>query len=382
MIHFADTFLRLRKEKHLTQTEVAEHLGVTKASVSKWETGQTLPDVSLLPLIASFFDVTLDKLFDYHPTLSPEQIQARYKAYCDDFAENPFEAVFPKLKEEVHRYYSDYRYLYQIAILLLNHYPAAIDPAESALSVSEVHEFTLQLCKRVEENGADPLLCENAHNVRMMIELQNRNFSYVIEELSDLLLPDRVTDMASVLVTAYTASGNLQEADRAAQISIYRSLLTIFGHTLNRMRLQVQDERALCEHIRRAEAIMDAYDLIHLHPNTAGAFYYQALLLRIQAAENPSEQSLLSEAHRLIERFCQSAVILFANDLCIHGDSYFPDITEWFQGNSMGSVAVRNKKEVLQSVLEGFDHPALQIMGTDFLQKRKEELRRQCEKYL
>lgn len=52
----------LRKEKGLTQEELAEKLGVSPQAVSKWENGQSCPDISLLPLLAEFFGVTTDHL--------------------------------------------------------------------------------------------------------------------------------------------------------------------------------------------------------------------------------------------------------------------------------------------------------------------------------
>ena len=58
---------RMRKEAHLTQDDLASFLGVTKASVSKWETGQSYPDLELLPKIATYFDTTIDVLVGYEP---------------------------------------------------------------------------------------------------------------------------------------------------------------------------------------------------------------------------------------------------------------------------------------------------------------------------
>ena len=43
---------------------------VTKASVSKWETGQSYPDILLLPKLATFFNVTVDELIGYEPQLN------------------------------------------------------------------------------------------------------------------------------------------------------------------------------------------------------------------------------------------------------------------------------------------------------------------------
>lgn len=57
--------LTLRKNKHLTQAQLAEALSVTPQSISKWENQQSAPDLSLLPMIARFFGITMDELFGF-----------------------------------------------------------------------------------------------------------------------------------------------------------------------------------------------------------------------------------------------------------------------------------------------------------------------------
>jgi len=52
----------LRKQKGLTQEQLANTLGVTNQSVSKWESGQCCPDIQLLPAIAELFEVSVDEL--------------------------------------------------------------------------------------------------------------------------------------------------------------------------------------------------------------------------------------------------------------------------------------------------------------------------------
>lgn len=54
-IKLGERIAQERKKKNLSQEAVAQHLGVTKAAVSKWECGQSLPDVSQMPKIASIF---------------------------------------------------------------------------------------------------------------------------------------------------------------------------------------------------------------------------------------------------------------------------------------------------------------------------------------
>ena len=78
MFKFGENIIRLRKDKGVTQEQMADFLGVTKASVSKWETKQSMPDISLLPIIASYFDVSIDDLLGYEPKLTVEEIEKIY----------------------------------------------------------------------------------------------------------------------------------------------------------------------------------------------------------------------------------------------------------------------------------------------------------------
>lgn len=59
------SFLReLRKEKRLTQEQLAERFGVTNRSVSRWETGSNMPDLSILVELADFYDVDIRDIID------------------------------------------------------------------------------------------------------------------------------------------------------------------------------------------------------------------------------------------------------------------------------------------------------------------------------
>lgn len=51
-----------RKEKGMTQEAVAEKLGVSGQAVSKWENGNSYPDITVLPVIAELFGITTDEL--------------------------------------------------------------------------------------------------------------------------------------------------------------------------------------------------------------------------------------------------------------------------------------------------------------------------------
>lgn len=57
-------FKELRKEKGLTQEQLAEQFGVSRRSVSRWETGSSLPDIELFVEMADYYEVDLRELLD------------------------------------------------------------------------------------------------------------------------------------------------------------------------------------------------------------------------------------------------------------------------------------------------------------------------------
>ena len=65
MNDFAKLLYELRKNKHLTQAELAKLVGVSNKTISKWETGETVPDLDKCKILAEIFEVSLDDLANY-----------------------------------------------------------------------------------------------------------------------------------------------------------------------------------------------------------------------------------------------------------------------------------------------------------------------------
>ncbi|MBQ7161426.1 MAG: helix-turn-helix transcriptional regulator, partial [Clostridia bacterium] len=64
-INIGQNIKRLRAAKEVTQEGLAEAMNVTPAAVSKWERGESYPDITLLQPLAFFFGVSLDELVGY-----------------------------------------------------------------------------------------------------------------------------------------------------------------------------------------------------------------------------------------------------------------------------------------------------------------------------
>ncbi len=75
MIELGNKIQRLRKERGLTQEQLASALSISPQAVSKWETGGGYPDMSMIPILANFFDVTLDELFEFDITKKAQKIE-------------------------------------------------------------------------------------------------------------------------------------------------------------------------------------------------------------------------------------------------------------------------------------------------------------------
>lgn len=81
----------LRKEKQITQEQLAQAMGVTNQAVSKWESGQSYPDITLLPRLATYFQVTVDELLG---VAKPQDARNVYLGIKELFRETPEEECF------------------------------------------------------------------------------------------------------------------------------------------------------------------------------------------------------------------------------------------------------------------------------------------------
>ena len=61
-MEFAEKLITLRKSRELTQEQLAEQLNVSRQSISKWESGQVIPEVEKIVELSKVFDVTVDYL--------------------------------------------------------------------------------------------------------------------------------------------------------------------------------------------------------------------------------------------------------------------------------------------------------------------------------
>ena len=131
----------LRRKSGLTQEELADALNISFQSVSKWERGESLPDLALLPAIANFFAVTTDELLGMASIRDSERRGEVYRAVHAHEAAGEYAEAIGILREEARMFPGDAGLISELALAILLNDPDCTDRAASAEAIA--------LCERV-----------------------------------------------------------------------------------------------------------------------------------------------------------------------------------------------------------------------------------------
>ncbi|MFR2848838.1 MAG: helix-turn-helix domain-containing protein, partial [Hungatella hathewayi] len=112
--------VNLRKARGITQGELAGVMGVSKASVSKWETGSSYPDILLLPRLASYFQVSIDELMGYSPQMTEEEMRETFAKLADEFSEGNIVPVLEECRRLARDYAACFPVLLRLALFYVN----------------------------------------------------------------------------------------------------------------------------------------------------------------------------------------------------------------------------------------------------------------------
>ena len=120
MKNFGETLKKLRKQKDMTQEQLAEYVNISPQSVSKWETNLTLPDITIIPILANIFDVSADVLLGIDITLKKERIEKIEKEAFNYLFTSQSEEAKKILRGALKEYPNSYRLMVNLALTLRN----------------------------------------------------------------------------------------------------------------------------------------------------------------------------------------------------------------------------------------------------------------------
>ena len=163
IITIGNNIKHLRSEKGITQEQLAEAMNVTCAAVSKWERGETYPDITMLQPLAFYFGVSLDVLMGYNKERVNEEIEkviAEYRAHM----QNDWEKAREIIKNAYREYPNDYTIMYHYMWSL------GVDDAEPDLDKArEVKDEIEPICDKIIANCTDIKLCLGAWKMKAIL---------------------------------------------------------------------------------------------------------------------------------------------------------------------------------------------------------------------
>lgn len=129
----------LRKQRGITQEQLAESIGISFQAVSKWENNIALPDITLVPVLASYFGVSMDELFDFNLKEIEHAVRIITEKAYQYRESNPAESR--RILEEGLKKYPENDILLNNLLYVLNY---SVKPDETIAIASKLIEKTNQ----------------------------------------------------------------------------------------------------------------------------------------------------------------------------------------------------------------------------------------------
>ncbi|MBQ7669203.1 MAG: helix-turn-helix transcriptional regulator [Clostridia bacterium] len=154
---FGNNIKKLRRERGITQDQLANALGISGQAVSRWETGAAMPDISLIPALSNYFNVSSDFLLDINVDGTPEGIDS-IKDQLEDMVDDNL--IITTARYALKKYPRDAELMYYLAASLMNR--AVYDENKT-----EMYEEAASLCRKILDistvnyirHGAVDILC-------------------------------------------------------------------------------------------------------------------------------------------------------------------------------------------------------------------------------
>ena len=292
--HVADQIRFYRRQEGLTQEQLAEAMGVSVAAVSKWEQGQSLPEIPMLMELADFFDLSVDALLGYRLRSNDRKsvserlkVLRREDRYDEGLAEaekalqkfpNTFTVVYEcaKLFEMAGGTRKD-KALQRRALDLLTHairlLPQNSDPQVSEMSLRldmanvlldmEDWERALALVKERREEGVPYLSMALLRAVTSLVRVCD-GFANVFEARKDMKSAIDILQWKHSVLSGLRKKGTVSELDKISAAS---------HAALARLLYDCRDLGGANDELKTAKALGAAYDAAPSHSARNVRFY-------------------------------------------------------------------------------------------------------------
>ena len=209
-MEIGEVIRKYRKEKNMTQEEMAKRLGITAPAVNKWEHGISQPDISLLAPVARLLGITLETLLSFKDELSQEEISSIIKEIDRKFETENYCDVFQYAADIIKQYPDCGQLIWQLALILDSH---SIFPGNNQIQDKERYEKQiLEWYKRAMES-VDANVQKEAANALFGYYLRKENYKEAEKYLE--YFPEDSASRKRMQAVIYSKTGNTEGAYKA-----------------------------------------------------------------------------------------------------------------------------------------------------------------------
>lgn len=350
-INISKVILKNRKNRNITQEDLADYLSVSKASVSKWETGNSYPDILLLPKLANYFDISIDELLGYSSQLSFKEIRRLYDEFGKMYQNNK-EETLKKVETKIKEYYSCYDFILSMSQWFLN-YGILNEVKEER---EKMIDRSYQLSYRVYQNSDKPFYKNLSETFLGYIHLYRKEY----DEFFGVLGKEPVIlteNMKNLLISkVYISLGNLEKAEEVVQVSIFQLLSELLNSLSIYQSIKLEDKEKCSEVYNQTIKLIEIFNF---NKNGNNPIFFSNLLMaqsKIIEGDLDSSVMYLEKYYEIIKKI-EFPVLVNRNE-------YFNLIDDWIERNLyLGNTTPISDNQLKKNLLnEVYNNPMFKVL--------------------
>lgn len=284
MIKLSENIKKLRLKKDMTQSQLATVLGVSEQAVSRWENGNTYPDITLLPAIADYFKVSIDELMGMESYKDEKETEEIIRIVKNNERKGLIAENVKLLTEAAKKYPTNYVILnYLVTMLNFENCEDEAKRRSNSKKAIEISDRILEECK-------DKSICDFIYKEKINA-LQNLERTEEAIEMAKSL--PNIWDSSNVIFQRLLTGGDLKKHLKNSAMQFAQAL---YWTIHNMSDLSYQDESLTTrDRINIAQKGLDVLELVY-EGNYGGESRLVAQMNRyiaaMEALEKNSEATL------------------------------------------------------------------------------------------
>ncbi len=258
-MQIGEVIRKYRKNKNMTQEDMAKRLGVTTPAVNKWEKGVTQPDIMLLAPIARCLDITLETLLSFHVEPTEEEINRIVREIDEKFDKESFDAVFQYAKTLIQQYPNCNQLIWQLALIL-----DARCMMDGVANADVYDKQILEWYQRALESGDEKV---QRHCADALFGYYTRKEMYDKAEECLKYFEEGSVEKKRMQAVIYSKTNRINEAYKAYEEIIFSQyqLLNMVFHSLYMLSLQEGDTPLARKYIEKESSLAKLFEMSIYH---------------------------------------------------------------------------------------------------------------------